>query len=313
MNENRSLAARNIKQFLRTFSRNKLGVFGACLVLSALLVAFFAPVLTPYGTRDIVRDANNRAMTFASPNAHGPLGTDDAGHESSVSVAVSAEPPPPQPFALTCALPVRTARPGEAVALDPLITAPNGQLLRGPITLSYSVRGNAGASISSAGMVSAERGGVAIVSAAIPLEGGGTTQLAGECIITFGNPEPEAGSSTAGSGDGSGAGGAAGASGMATIGGGGNGAGSVGGGAAPRCDKAGKVAYCSLIDAPMLVRGAGQTQRLKAAIFRETGCGFGDVPSMEVCSPSAVTTTPIGSTTMLQPQYLRPFCAAATT
>lgn len=47
----------------------------------AVLVAVFAPALTDYDPSDIIRDANNRALTFAPPEVHGILGTDDAGHD----------------------------------------------------------------------------------------------------------------------------------------------------------------------------------------------------------------------------------------
>ena len=50
-------------------------------MLIALLAAIFAPILTPYGPSEIIRDENNRARTFAPPEVHGILGTDDAGHD----------------------------------------------------------------------------------------------------------------------------------------------------------------------------------------------------------------------------------------
>jgi peptide/nickel transport system permease protein len=37
--------------------------------------------LTSYGINEIIRDAGDHAMTFAPPQVHGPLGTDDAGHD----------------------------------------------------------------------------------------------------------------------------------------------------------------------------------------------------------------------------------------
>ena len=81
MHENWKLAAVNLREFLTLFRRNRLGVFGALLVLVALLTAIFAPALTSYGSNDIVRDADNHALTFTPPQEHGPLGTDDAGHD----------------------------------------------------------------------------------------------------------------------------------------------------------------------------------------------------------------------------------------
>lgn len=81
MNENWILVRRNVRNFWNIFRRNQLGLLGALLILSALFVAIFAPLLTPYGPTEIIRDENERGMTFASPQVHGPLGTDDAGHD----------------------------------------------------------------------------------------------------------------------------------------------------------------------------------------------------------------------------------------
>ncbi len=81
MNENWILVRRNVRNFWNIFRRNQLGLLGALLILSALFVAIFAPLLTSYGPTEIIRDENERGMTFASPQLHGPLGTDDAGHD----------------------------------------------------------------------------------------------------------------------------------------------------------------------------------------------------------------------------------------
>ncbi|MCI0552808.1 MAG: ABC transporter permease [Anaerolineae bacterium] len=81
MRESWFLLLRNLKEFWRTFRQNKLGLVGGLLVLIALLAAIFAPVLTPYDPSEIIRDENNRALTFAPPEVHGILGTDDAGHD----------------------------------------------------------------------------------------------------------------------------------------------------------------------------------------------------------------------------------------
>jgi len=81
MSENWKLILRNLKEFWKTFRRNKLGLAGGFLVLVAVLVAVFAPALTEYDPSEIIRDANNRALTFAPPEVHGVLGTDDAGHD----------------------------------------------------------------------------------------------------------------------------------------------------------------------------------------------------------------------------------------
>jgi peptide/nickel transport system permease protein len=81
MNENWILFKRNLSDFWKAFRNNKLGLLGGFLVLTALLVATFAPLLTPYSPKDIVRNENGRGMTFTPPSIHGPLGTDDAGHD----------------------------------------------------------------------------------------------------------------------------------------------------------------------------------------------------------------------------------------
>ena len=81
MSENWELFLRNLAGFWKTFRQNKLGLAGGFLVLVAALVAVFAPALTTYDPSEIIRDENNRALTFAPPSVHGPLGTDDAGHD----------------------------------------------------------------------------------------------------------------------------------------------------------------------------------------------------------------------------------------
>lgn len=81
MSERWSLIKRNLLDFWKVFRGNRPGLLGAFLLFSSLFLAFFAPWLTPYGTSDTIRDANGKAMTFASPAEHGPLGTDDAGHD----------------------------------------------------------------------------------------------------------------------------------------------------------------------------------------------------------------------------------------
>ena len=81
MNENRALLRRNFQDFWRSFSINKLGLFGAFLVLSALLAAVCAPLLTPYSPTEVIRDAAGQGLTFAPPSVHAPLGTDDAGRD----------------------------------------------------------------------------------------------------------------------------------------------------------------------------------------------------------------------------------------
>jgi peptide/nickel transport system permease protein len=81
MNEGWILFRRNLLDFWRTFRRNRLGLLGGFLVLSAVIVAVFAPSLTPHQPTEVIRDASGRGLTFASPEINPPLGTDDAGRD----------------------------------------------------------------------------------------------------------------------------------------------------------------------------------------------------------------------------------------
>jgi peptide/nickel transport system permease protein len=81
MQEFWSQLGRKLAALWRTFSHNRMGMFGALLVTTAVLVAVGAPYLSPYAPSEVIRDANGRGMTFASPSVHPPLGTDDAGRD----------------------------------------------------------------------------------------------------------------------------------------------------------------------------------------------------------------------------------------
>ncbi len=81
MSEGWTLFNRKLFGFWRIFRANKLGLVGAVLVLTAVILAILAPVLTPYQPSDIIRDAAGHAITFAAPAEHPPLGTDDAGRD----------------------------------------------------------------------------------------------------------------------------------------------------------------------------------------------------------------------------------------
>ncbi|MGE5249648.1 MAG: ABC transporter permease [Bacteroidota bacterium] len=72
---------RGLLAFWKTFRQNRLGPIGAFLVVTAVLAAIFAPLLTPYSPTEVIRDESGRGMTFEPPAVHGPLGTDDAGHD----------------------------------------------------------------------------------------------------------------------------------------------------------------------------------------------------------------------------------------
>ncbi len=81
MREGWARLKRNLLEFWRTFRTNRLGLVGGFLILTAVVLAILAPVLTPYQPSDIIRDAGGHAVTFASPAEHPPLGTDDAGRD----------------------------------------------------------------------------------------------------------------------------------------------------------------------------------------------------------------------------------------
>jgi len=81
VNEHWTLFKRNLRDFWKAFHRNKLGLLGGFLVLTAIIVAVCAPLLTPYQPTEIIRDENGRGLTFAPPSVHKPLGTDDAGRD----------------------------------------------------------------------------------------------------------------------------------------------------------------------------------------------------------------------------------------
>jgi len=75
------LIKRNLLDFWKVFRRNRVGMIGAFLVVTALFVAIFAPRLSAYGPSETVRDSDGRGLTFAPPYVHAPLGTDDAGRD----------------------------------------------------------------------------------------------------------------------------------------------------------------------------------------------------------------------------------------
>jgi len=72
---------RNLVEFWRVFRGNGMGILGAILVASILVVAILGPAMTPYEPSQIVRDADGRALIFAPPSVHPPLGTDDASRD----------------------------------------------------------------------------------------------------------------------------------------------------------------------------------------------------------------------------------------
>lgn len=90
MSERWMLIQRSLSEFWKVFRRSRMGKIGAFLLLTAFLMAIFAPLLTPYTPTQTIRDADNRPLTFAPPSVHGPLGTDDAGRDVWTQLAYGA-------------------------------------------------------------------------------------------------------------------------------------------------------------------------------------------------------------------------------
>ena len=67
------------RTFWPTFLRNKMGVIGAVMLITAVFVAIFAPVIAPYDPYEPVRVTIDDI--YAPPSAEHPLGTDDAGKD----------------------------------------------------------------------------------------------------------------------------------------------------------------------------------------------------------------------------------------
>ena len=72
---------RSAANFWKIFRRSRMGKIGAFLLITMLLVATFAPWLTPYTPTETVRTPAGKPLIYAPPSVHPPLGTDDAGHD----------------------------------------------------------------------------------------------------------------------------------------------------------------------------------------------------------------------------------------
>jgi len=62
--------------FWQRFRRNRLAVMGGIIVLGLFIVAFLAPIISPYNPNDI-----DRKNILAPPSIHHPFGTDDLGRD----------------------------------------------------------------------------------------------------------------------------------------------------------------------------------------------------------------------------------------
>jgi peptide/nickel transport system permease protein len=81
MNEGWKAFLHGAQSFWRGFRRNRIGLIGGFLVLSSVIAAVGAPLLTSHRPTDVIRDASGRGLTFAPPSVQPPLGTDDAGRD----------------------------------------------------------------------------------------------------------------------------------------------------------------------------------------------------------------------------------------
>ena len=64
------------------FARRKpLGAMGGFIVLVLVVTALLAPLIAPYGPRQIIREADNRVPVYVAPGLSYPMGTDHVGRD----------------------------------------------------------------------------------------------------------------------------------------------------------------------------------------------------------------------------------------
>jgi peptide/nickel transport system permease protein len=79
----RSLAARiPIKAAGSLAKRQPLGAVGAIIILAVTLVALLAPLIAPYGAKELARNEDGKITIYASPGTEYLLGTDEIGRDS---------------------------------------------------------------------------------------------------------------------------------------------------------------------------------------------------------------------------------------
>lgn len=67
---------------LAAFARRKpLGAIGGLIILALVVTALLAPALSPYGPRQIIREAGNRVPVYVAPGLAYPMGTDHVGRD----------------------------------------------------------------------------------------------------------------------------------------------------------------------------------------------------------------------------------------
>lgn len=79
----RSLIARiPIKAAGSLAKRQPLGAIGAIIILAVALVALLAPLIAPYGAKELARNEDGKITIYASPGTDYFLGTDEIGRDS---------------------------------------------------------------------------------------------------------------------------------------------------------------------------------------------------------------------------------------
>ena len=62
--------------------RQPLGAIGAIIILTVALVALLAPLIAPYGAKELARNEDGKITIYASPGTEYLLGTDEIGRDS---------------------------------------------------------------------------------------------------------------------------------------------------------------------------------------------------------------------------------------
>src|SRR6516165_4835596 len=70
-----------VRAVARFVQRNPLGAMGSLIVLTLLVMALLAPVISPYEPRQIIREAHNRVPVYMPPGSVYLLGTDHVGRD----------------------------------------------------------------------------------------------------------------------------------------------------------------------------------------------------------------------------------------
>ncbi|PKB82243.1 MAG: hypothetical protein BZY88_05125 [SAR202 cluster bacterium Io17-Chloro-G9] len=78
-----SLAARvPVKAVGRFAKRQPLGAIGGVIIIVVTLVALLAPVIAPFGAKELARNETGKITVYASPSSEYLLGTDEVGRDT---------------------------------------------------------------------------------------------------------------------------------------------------------------------------------------------------------------------------------------